>query len=232
MWSLRKAAPRKSHKERSQLESRKQFGLLEKKKDYQLRARDFHRKQDFLTKLKRKATLKNKDEFYFGMINATTSKGEHIKQRNQVYTHEQQQLMKSQDLNYIQMHLNSNSKKIEKMKPAFVHQGTHTIFCDNVEEFDPVQHFDTVPELLHSQNRLRKSQLEEIELEDIDEANLKEREREARLLENRLQKQEKLVQVRDELALQKELMKKGAKKKIGEDKKGLPVYKWLPRRKK
>ena len=54
--------PRPSRRRSSHL------GLLEKHKDYKLRAVDFHRKEDALQKMKEKAALKNPDEFYFNMV--------------------------------------------------------------------------------------------------------------------------------------------------------------------
>ena len=71
--SLRNVVKRKTHKERAQPSFRARYGLLEKKKDYKLRAIDYHRKEDKLKKLKTAAALKNPDEFYFKMINATTT---------------------------------------------------------------------------------------------------------------------------------------------------------------
>jgi hypothetical protein len=65
--SLRNSLHRRNHKERSQLSNRSRFGFLEKHKDYVLRARDYHSKQDRLTRLRQKASERNKDEFYFGM---------------------------------------------------------------------------------------------------------------------------------------------------------------------
>ena len=57
----------RSHKERSQLSHRAKFGILEKHKDYVLRALDYHSKQDRIQRLRQKAADRNKDEFYFGM---------------------------------------------------------------------------------------------------------------------------------------------------------------------
>lgn len=55
------------HKERGQPLKRKKYGLLEKHKDYKVRAEDYHRKRKVLKNLRRKAELKNEDEFYFEM---------------------------------------------------------------------------------------------------------------------------------------------------------------------
>jgi hypothetical protein len=67
MSSLRNSLHRRNHKERSQLSHRQRFGILEKHKDYVLRARDYHSKQDRVKRLRQKAADRNKDEFYFGM---------------------------------------------------------------------------------------------------------------------------------------------------------------------
>lgn len=45
MSSLANSVKRKTHKERSQPAARQKFGLLEKKKDYVERAKDFHKKE-------------------------------------------------------------------------------------------------------------------------------------------------------------------------------------------
>lgn len=58
---------RRVHRERSQPANRQKLGPLEKKKDYRLRAKKTHQKEDLIKKLKEKAALKNPDEFYFGM---------------------------------------------------------------------------------------------------------------------------------------------------------------------
>ena len=70
--SLRNSLHRRNHKERSQLAHRSRLGILEKHKDYVKRAKDFHSKQDRIRRLKGKASERNKDEFYFGMIRSKT----------------------------------------------------------------------------------------------------------------------------------------------------------------
>ena len=80
--SVRNATHRRTHKERGQLSGRERLGLLEKKKDYLLRARDYHFKQKRLKALKEKALARNPDEFYFKMINSKTKASlEQIKKR-------------------------------------------------------------------------------------------------------------------------------------------------------
>ena len=72
MSSLRNSLHRRNHKERSQLSHRQRFGILEKHKDYVLRAQDYHSKQDRIKRLRQKAADRNKDEFYFGMSRQRT----------------------------------------------------------------------------------------------------------------------------------------------------------------
>ncbi|KAG8480277.1 hypothetical protein CXB51_024861 [Gossypium anomalum] len=120
MSSLRNAISRRAHKERAQPSSRKKFGLLEKHKDYVVRAKAFHKKEETLRaslfKLKEKAAFRNPDEFYFQMIKTRTVDGVH-KPESQAnkYTQEELMLMKTQDIGYILQKLQSERKKIEKL---------------------------------------------------------------------------------------------------------------------
>jgi U3 small nucleolar RNA-associated protein 11 len=75
MSSLRNAVFRREHLERSQPQARKKYGLLEKHKDYVKRARNFNEKEKRITALKFKAALRNPDEFYFNMANASVKVG-------------------------------------------------------------------------------------------------------------------------------------------------------------
>ncbi|KFH44418.1 U3 small nucleolar RNA-associated protein-like protein [Hapsidospora chrysogenum ATCC 11550] len=68
MSSMRNAVQRRPHRERAQPLERGRLGLLEKHKDYSLRAKDYNKKQEVLKNLRQKAAERNEDEFYFGMM--------------------------------------------------------------------------------------------------------------------------------------------------------------------
>jgi U3 small nucleolar RNA-associated protein 11 len=74
MSSLRNAVKRITHKERSQLSSR--HGFLEKHKDYIQRSQDYRNKQSYLKSLKRKASSRNPDEYYFKMSGTKQSEAD------------------------------------------------------------------------------------------------------------------------------------------------------------
>lgn len=76
MSSLKNAIPRPTHKERAQPHSRAhRYPLLEKRKDYKLRARDHNEKKQRIKILTEKAKGRNEDEFSFGMMSAGPSQG-------------------------------------------------------------------------------------------------------------------------------------------------------------
>ncbi|KAH7930498.1 u3 small nucleolar RNA-associated protein 11 [Leucogyrophana mollusca] len=115
--SLRNSLHRRNHKERSQLAHRARFGILEKHKDYVLRARDYHSKQDRITRLRQKAADRNKDEFYFGMNKERTVEGVHVKDRGNVAMPvDIVKLLKTQDEGYVRTMRAVGLKKIDKLK--------------------------------------------------------------------------------------------------------------------
>lgn len=121
--SLRNAVQRRNHKERSQPVGRAKLGLLEKHKDYVLRAKDHHKKRDMLKRLTDKAAMRNKDEFYFGMINSSTRNGVHQHARpSEQLDNDVVALLKTQDVGYIRAALLAEKKRIhglvERIAPS------------------------------------------------------------------------------------------------------------------
>ncbi|KAI0931256.1 hypothetical protein AcW1_001293 [Taiwanofungus camphoratus] len=117
MSSLRNSLHRRNHKERSQLAHRARLGILEKHKDYVLRARDYHSKQDRLTRLRQKAAERNKDEFYFAMNRQRTEGGVHVQDRGNVALPvDIVKVLKTQDENYLRTMRTAGLKKIDKLK--------------------------------------------------------------------------------------------------------------------
>jgi len=133
--ALRNAIKRTTHKERSQPSARKKFGLLEKHKDYVLRARDFHKKEKSIKTLREKAEYRNPDEFYFAMQKSGTKDGVHLANQDQSdkYTTDQLKLLKTQDIKYVQLKSQMDAKKLEKLRASLHYigeqpQNKHVVF--------------------------------------------------------------------------------------------------------
>lgn len=234
---------KKQHRERSQTLDRARFGLLEKKKDYKLRATDYHKKQAALKALRAKASNYNPDEYYHGMTRRKTDdrgilqadRGEESLSVQQV------KLLKTQDANYIRTMRLNEALKINKQKDQldFAAQGTHTVFVDSLEQqqnFKPEEYFDTDKSLVERrQNRLRRLELEKmdrvVDASDVDVDRLHEKKvKQYKLLKSRMDRERQLREVEERMDLTRELMKKGNKKKTVVD--GKPQYKWKNQRKK
>ncbi|CAO3669490.1 unnamed protein product [Umbelopsis vinacea] len=136
MSSLRNAVQRRNHKERGQLASRERLGLLEKKKDYTLRAKDFHFKEKRLKALREKAAQRNPDEFHFKMINTKTKGGAHVAERNKLLPGEMVNVLKSQDKNYIK-----TQREISKKKMSRLQESLHFIDDDGLDDEDGLMGF-------------------------------------------------------------------------------------------
>lgn len=154
MASLRNAIPRITHKERAAPKARKHLGLLEKKKDYIERARDFQKKVGRIKDLRKKAAQRNPDEFYYGMINSKTTKGVHEEARKdgtESMSHAEIRLLKDQDASYLRMKQAQDEKKAARLQQDLhllmdAPVNKHTLFLESdaaAEKFDPAKHFDT-----------------------------------------------------------------------------------------
>lgn len=237
---------KKQHRERGQLTSRKKYGLLEKKKDYQLRARDYHSKQATLKVLKSKAKERNPDEYYHGMVSKKTDdRGFLVSERDtEVLSTDQVKLLKTQDAAYIKTLRSQELQKIGKLEKTlqFKAQGSHTVFVDSVKQkqaFDASAHFGTDKNLMSSrENRLRVEQLQskDILIPELDQKAMpkesldKKRIKKFSTLQAHMERQKKLKEVEERMDIQREGMKKGNKKKVV-DALGRTTYKFKKERK-
>ncbi|KAH3899733.1 probable U3 small nucleolar RNA-associated protein 11 [Saccharomycodes ludwigii] len=242
---------KKQHRERSQLHERSKYGFLEKHKDYVKRAKNYHEKQNTLKVLRSKVNERNPDEFYYGMnskkIDSRTGlliTNRHGSDNNEDSTlsMDQVKLLKTQDTNYIRTMRMESLKKLEKNKKTlmFKSKGEHKIFVDNDEElynFKPEEYFNTPKEMLkRSENRLTVDQLENyydnkdngliMPKESLEKRKLKK----FKIVKQYIERENKLKQVEERMALQREVMKKGSKKRIVGDN-GKVTFKWKKQRK-
>ncbi|KAF2768828.1 hypothetical protein EJ03DRAFT_294103, partial [Teratosphaeria nubilosa] len=122
MSSMRNAVQRRNHKERAQPSERARWGLLEKHKDYSLRAADHNQKKRKLKALQQKASERNDDEFYFAMVNQETDGGRKRARRAEAngggtaLREEVVRLMKTQDAGYLRTTLLRTTRLRERVE--------------------------------------------------------------------------------------------------------------------
>lgn len=154
---MRNAVQRRNHKERAQPAEREKWGLLEKRKDYKLRAADHKQKKQKLKLLSEKARDRNPDEFSFKMMSSKVDKqGKKVTDRgNPVLSQDVVKLLKTQDAGYIRTMLQMVRKEREELEQKLVveegevravkdgkhtKQGRHRVYVDDEQEqrsFDP-----------------------------------------------------------------------------------------------
>lgn len=251
MSSLKNAVKsQKTHRERHQPEARSQLGLLEKKKDYRLRAKDYNDKKQTLKRLRKKALNKNPDEFYFHMINSETVGGVHReKVKDEELTPEQIQLMQTRDLTYVMHKRNIEKRKIERLK-ASLHmldgeekaKNKHTFFVDSEKEkreFDVAKRLGTHPDLLdRTFNRPKISMLETGQFvgdDEISEEALKKKHKAYKELRQRIERERQLGVVQAKMEVKRHMQNKNEKPGLvvkAETKDSAAVLKWPSERKK
>ncbi|KAM7209377.1 Small-subunit processome [Naviculisporaceae sp. PSN 640] len=134
MSSLRNSVQRRSHRERAQPLERQRLGLLEKKKDYQKRAKDYNKKKAILKSLREKAADRNEDEFYFGMLSRSgpgsrLSRGKSFTgtvdgdRGNKAMDVDTVRLLKTQDLGYVRTMRNVAAKEVRDLEERYVIAG-------------------------------------------------------------------------------------------------------------
>jgi hypothetical protein len=189
MSSMRNAVQRRNHKERAQPVEREKWGLLEKRKDYKLRAADHKQKKQKLKLLSEKARDRNPDEFSFKMMSSRVDKqGKKVADRgNQVLSTDVVKLLKTQDAGYIRTMLQMVRKEREELEQKLVSeegeiravrdgektkQGKHRVFVNDEEEqlaFDPDTWFGRGKDLPDRGQPTESLQLDDDEEEDEDE---------------------------------------------------------------
>ncbi|KAE8353754.1 small-subunit processome [Aspergillus coremiiformis] len=120
MSSMRNAVHRRQHRERGQIEGREKWGILEKHKDYSLRAKDYNVKKAKLKRLEEKAHDRNPDEFAFGMMSSHKHKaGKHgvgMRESAAGLSHEAIKLLKTQDAGYLRTVGERVRRQMEKLE--------------------------------------------------------------------------------------------------------------------
>ncbi|KPM43027.1 hypothetical protein AK830_g3569 [Neonectria ditissima] len=144
MSSMRNAVQRRPHRERAQPLERRRLGLLEKHKDYSLRAKDFNKKKAQLKALRDKAAERNEDEFYYGMLSrkgpgsrimdgrrwSGTVQGDRGNKAMDVDT---VRLLKTQDIGYARTMRQVVAKEVAKLEEQIV----LTRGFNNLDEAEP-----------------------------------------------------------------------------------------------
>ncbi|KAL0123832.1 hypothetical protein PUN28_005990 [Cardiocondyla obscurior] len=248
-WKKAAKASQKTHRERHQPEIRKHLGLLEKKKDFIARARDFQEKKATIKLLRKRALNKNPDEFHFHMINSKMINGVHReKDKEDQHTPEQIKLMETQDLKYVSYKRNIEAKKIDKLQSqlhmidaANETQNQHILFLDDTEmkNFDLAKKLNTHPALLSRRtNRPTLSVIKTMKLPELDNKTLIKLEQKKHMtykeLEKRVDRERELTVVEQKLEVGRALKNKKIKKPIlvkSGSKTAAPIYKWKFERK-
>lgn len=137
---MRNAVTRRPHKERAQPHARSKWGLLEKHKDYSLRAADYNKKKEKLAILATKVRDRHPDEFAYGMINK--KQGQHGKggTENRL-SHDAVRLLKTQDAGYLRTVAARGRKEMRKVQEelgsANSKAGRKTVFAEDGPSSSP-----------------------------------------------------------------------------------------------
>ncbi|XP_059480733.1 probable U3 small nucleolar RNA-associated protein 11 [Neocloeon triangulifer] len=254
-WKNASKANQRTHRERHQPADRQHLGILEKKKDYKKRAASYHDKQVTLKALRKKALIKNPDEFYHHMINSKVQEGVHFEVEKPLEDEDsavQEKLMNSQDYRYISMKRTAESNKLKRLQSelhmidvAEKAKNKHFFFIDSKKEaanFDLATRLDTHPTLIgRKTNRPKLETLKAKVLPAINDSDAlvlaTEKAKRYRELTRRAERERELSVVEQKLFIKSHLLKsskntknKPVKKSAGTSQ-SAPVYKWKYERK-
>jgi U3 small nucleolar RNA-associated protein 11 len=206
MSSMRNAVHRRSHRERAQPLERQRLGLLEKHKDYSLRAKDYNKKKATLKSLREKAANRNEDEFYFGMMTrkgpgSSLTRGRKVfdgtvanDRGNKALDVETVRLLKTQDVGYLRTVRNVVRKEVRELEERWVLIGGAKMEEEELESEDEggrpakkakkivfVDDEETREEVI--EDAMEVDSAEEDDFEDFDEEKTEEEERKAKNIE-------------------------------------------------
>ncbi|KAL9596679.1 MAG: hypothetical protein Q9219_005638 [cf. Caloplaca sp. 3 TL-2023] len=142
MSSMRNALQRRNHKERAQPAQREKWGILEKHKDYSLRAKDYNEKKKRLKILREKAAERNPDEFSYGMLSSKTDRyGRLIQDRgNPTLSQDAVKLLKTQDVGYVRTIVQQTRRSRKKMEEQYLLNNENLVPLAHGEGMSSGQH--------------------------------------------------------------------------------------------
>ncbi|KAH8584864.1 U3 small nucleolar RNA-associated 11 [Cryptosporidium sp. chipmunk genotype I] len=235
MSSLKHSIHRRVHLERATPVNRLRFGILERKKDYKIRAKRYHEKENLLKSLSEKARTRNPDEFDFGMVNSRLENGRYKKigsglPNGGLTSAEERKLAESQNLTYVHFRKSIDNKKIERMEKEL------TLFGQNMQRShvffdDEHKQLENNPQENKSNTKKLKDQASFPNSENLSNEIVKNITKSYKILNETIARSKKLDKVSKHLELQRDLKSKGKKKKVV-TKNGNTEFVWYPKRKK
>lgn len=228
----REKVAQREHRERGQLHSRRNIGILEKHKDYVIRAKSFHRKKAALKSLHEKARNRNPDEFYYKMVNKSLKEGKHVEEQPaEDLSSDQLMLLNTRDHKYVQMKIASERNKIERLTSSLhlsdqaAKTNTHTYFVDSENEEEVKEVVDEKRQRLGSQGPAHTS-TDSLPPHVTPVGKYNE-------LNQRLNRLKELKRLGQKMDTRKKLLSKERHFRIPGNCEGVPVtYKWVKERKK
>jgi len=211
--NLKKYIPKRKYRERSQFERRKKKGFLEKKKDYKIRAEDYHKKEAKYKKLKEAARTRNPDEFYHRMLKAKIIDGEHI-EFSEEKTLQDKIVSNTKFINLVNFKKSQIEKEKEKLKVDL--QLNRDLFKG--KKYKKILFYDNEEDVLNDINLNKKRERDEDFKFDKDKINK---------YKQKVKNIKQLEAISQGLQEQKEIIQPGKRKK---DKDGF--YKYFIERKK
>ncbi|KAE8151040.1 putative U3 small nucleolar RNA-associated protein Utp11 [Aspergillus avenaceus] len=173
MSSMRNAVHRRQHKERGQLEGREKWGILEKHKDYSLRAKDYNAKKAKIKRLEEKVRDRNPDEFAFGMMSAHSQKAGKHGAANRAsaagLSHDAIKLLKTQDAGYLRTVGERVRRQMEKLEQEIRVDGDDDEFDFDFDEDDDEEEEAKPKKMVFADDKREQKAMKKKSLREDDE---------------------------------------------------------------